>query len=78
DMTDGMRWAAGLPVPNTPAIPYPAQVLNLSLGGHGACGYAYQQAVNDVRAKGATFVVAAGYVNLTVRDFSPGNFQGII
>ncbi|MGR5154445.1 S8 family serine peptidase [Photobacterium swingsii] len=78
DITDGMRWAAGLPVPNAPANPYPAQVLNLSLGGQGACGYAYQQAVNDVRAQGATIVVAAGNDNLNVRDFSPGNCQGII
>jgi len=78
DITDGMRWAAGLPVPGAPANPYPAQVLNLSLGGQGACGYAYQQAVNDVRAKGAAVVVAAGNNNQNVRDFSPGNCQGVI
>ncbi|WP_064602363.1 S8 family serine peptidase [Photobacterium sp. J15] len=78
DITDGMRWAAGLSVPGAPANPYPAQVLNLSLGGQGACGYTYQQTVNEVRAAGATVVVAAGNDNLNVRDFNPGNCQGVI
>ena len=78
DITDGMRWAAGLAVPGVPNNPYPAKVLNLSLGGQGACSYAYQTAVDAVRAKGATVVVAAGNDNLNVRDFAPGNCQGVI
>ncbi|PSW04018.1 S8 family serine peptidase [Photobacterium lipolyticum] len=78
DITDGMRWAAGLPVAGAPANPYPAKVLNLSLGGKGACGITYQQAINDVRTKGAAVVVAAGNDNQNVRGFTPGNCQGVI
>ena len=37
DIIAGMRWAAGLAVPGVPANPNPARVLNLSLGGDGAC-----------------------------------------
>ena len=33
DVIDGMRWAAGLPVPGVPANPTPARVINMSLGG---------------------------------------------
>ena len=35
DIIAGMRWAAGLSVPDVPANPYPARVINLSLGGDG-------------------------------------------
>ena len=35
DIIAGMRWAAGLSVPDAPANPYPARVINLSLGGDG-------------------------------------------
>ncbi|MGF1733353.1 S8 family serine peptidase [Photobacterium kasasachensis] len=78
DITDGMRWAAGLPVAGVPANPYPAKVLNLSLGGKGACGHTYQQAINDVRAEGASVVVAAGNSNQDVSGFTPGSCQGVI
>lgn len=78
DITDGMRWAAGLQVAGVPANPYPAKVLNLSLGGKGACGYTYQQAINDVRAKGAAVIVAAGNSNQDVSGFTPGSCQGVI
>lgn len=40
DIIDGMRWAAGLTVAGVPANPYPAKVLNMSLGGSGACDLA--------------------------------------
>ena len=32
DITDGMRWAAGLPVQGVPANQTPAKIINLSLG----------------------------------------------
>jgi serine protease len=38
DIFDAIAWAAGEPVPGVPANPYPAQVVNLSLGAFGeAC-----------------------------------------
>ena len=42
DLLDGVRWAAGLPVAGVPANPNPARVINLSYGGSGVCGGAYQ------------------------------------
>jgi serine protease len=62
DIIDGMLWAVGLAVPGVPLNPYPAQVLNLSLGGWspGGCTAGYEEALNRVRATGALVVAAAG------------------
>ncbi|WP_205192889.1 S8 family serine peptidase, partial [Burkholderia sp. LMG 13014] len=48
DIADGMRWAAGIPVSGVPNNPTPAKVINLSLGGVGACSTTFQQAIDDV------------------------------
>lgn len=50
DIADGMRWAAGLSVPGVPANPPAnvAHVLNMSLGGSGACSATVAAAVNAV------------------------------
>ncbi|HOM14169.1 MAG TPA: S8 family serine peptidase [Rubrivivax sp.] len=60
DIIDGMRWAAGLAVPGAPPNPNPARILNISFGGSAACGPAYQQAVDELRAHGVVVVAAAG------------------
>jgi serine protease len=60
DIIAGMRWAAGLSVPGAPANPHPARVINLSLGGDGACSAAYQDAVDEIMAAGTVIVAAAG------------------
>lgn len=60
DIQAAMRWAAGVPVDGVPANPHPAKVLNLSLGGGDTCSAGYQSAVNDVLARGAVIVAAAG------------------
>lgn len=78
DIADGMRWAAGLAVPGVAANPNPAQVLNLSLGGSGACGPTYQSAIDDIVAAGATVVVAAGNSNADAANFRPANCNGVI
>lgn len=59
DIIAGMLWAAGLSSVPT-ANPNPAKVINLSLGGSGSCGAAYQDAINQLVAAGVTIVVAAG------------------
>jgi len=77
DIIAGMRWAAGLAVPNVPRNPTPARVLNLSLGGDGACDAAYQSAVNEVLAAGAVVVTSAG--NSAGHALgSPANCAGVI
>ncbi len=78
DIVDGMRWAAGISVPGVPDNAHPARVLNMSLGGEGVCETVYQSAINDVRAKGAVVVVAAGNENQNVANSSPANCAGII
>jgi serine protease len=60
DIIAAMRWAAGLEVPGVPANPTPARVINLSLGGDGACSVAYQEAVDQITANGTLIVAAAG------------------
>ena len=52
DIVDGLRWAAGIPVAGVPANPTPARVANLSLGGSGTCSATFQNAINDVVARG--------------------------
>jgi serine protease len=60
DILAGMRWAAGIAVPGLPTNPNPAKVINMSLGGAGACTAAYQAAVNEITAAGVLIVAAAG------------------
>jgi serine protease len=62
DLLDGMRWAAGLPVSGAPANAHPARVINLSFGGDVSCALnpAYQRTIDEVTARGALVVVAAG------------------
>lgn len=77
DIVAGMRWAAGLPVAGLPANPYPAKVLNLSLGSSGSCSQSEADAVAAVNAAGAVVVAAAG--NSAGRAAgSPANCAGAI
>lgn len=79
DIIDALYWSVGLAVPNVPANPYPAQVINLSLGGGpGPCSVSLQQAIDAVRARGATLVVASGNEARDVAQSYPANCQGVI
>ena len=77
DVVDGMRWAAGLAVPNVPTNTRPAKIINISLGSSGTCvGSAYNQAVIDVLATGAIIVAAAGNEDAGV--ILPASCTGVI
>ncbi|RQR55945.1 peptidase S8 [Burkholderia sp. Bp9140] len=78
DIADAMRWAAGIPVAGVPTNPNPAKVINLSLGGVGACSATFQKAIDDVNAKGVTVVVAAGNDGLSTALDQPANCRGVI
>lgn len=78
DITDGIIWAAGGSVSGVPSNPYPAQVINLSLGGSGSCSQSYVSAINSARANGATIVIAAGNSNINASSAVPANCAGII
>lgn len=82
DIMAGMKWAAGLSVPGLPANPNVAKVLNLSLGGTGACGTTgtgalYRDTIGQVTAAGASIVVAAGNSEGEAVGV-PGNCPGVI
>jgi len=78
DIADGMIWAAGGSVPGVPDNKNPARVLNLSLGGTGACGSLYVRAINIARARGSVVVVAAGNENRDASSVAPANCPGTI
>ena len=78
DIADAMRWSAGLTVAGVPANANPARVLNLSLGGGGACSATYQNAINDSTAAGAVVVISAGNSNANASGFQPANCNGVI
>jgi len=65
DIIAGIEWAAGLPVTNpegppVPNNPFPADIVNLSLGGSGSCPSDYQDALAQVTAIGVLVIVSAG------------------
>lgn len=78
DIADGIIWAAGGTVTGAPANVNPADVINLSLGGGGACGVTQQNAINTARNLGATVVVAAGNENTNAANSNPANCSGVI
>src|SRR6516162_3064988 len=64
DIIAGMAWAAGMSVSGVPANPYPARIINMSLGEVGEnCQQnfpAYQQMIDELLAAGVLVVVSAG------------------
>ena len=78
DIADAIRWAAGLSVAGVPANPTPARVINLSLGGSGACGATFQNAINAALNSGTVLAIAAGNSNDDAANFSPASCAGVI
>ena len=78
DIADAITWAAGGSVPGVPANLNPAEVINLSLGGEGACGTTTQSAINGAVGLGATLVIAAGNSNANTAGFSPANCNQVV
>ncbi|MFS1525881.1 S8 family peptidase [Microbulbifer sp. 2304DJ12-6] len=78
DIADGIVWASGGTVSGVPANANPAQVINMSLGGVGACGSTYQSAINTAVANGTTVVVSAGNSNADASGFRPANCFNVI
>ncbi len=79
DIVSGMYWAAGLTTTATSTLStnsYPAQVLNLSLGGTGPCSQTEQEAVTTITQDGHLIVAAAGNDGGPV--LAPANCSGVI
>ncbi|TQV87735.1 S8 family serine peptidase [Aliikangiella coralliicola] len=78
DISDGIIWAAGGSVSGVPANQNPANVINLSLGGGGACGSTYQNAINYATGQNTTVVISAGNSNANAANFRPANCNGVV
>src|SRR3984957_14864511 len=86
DILAAIQWAAGLSVTNTdgsavPDNPYPADIINLSLGGgtdsrSGSNGAAYLSALTSVTGMGVLIVVSAGNTSGDVE--LPGNCSTVV
>lgn len=75
DILAAMRWAAGLSVPGVPDNPYPARIINLSLGGLGGCSPITQAVVDELTARGVLIVASAGNEGGPVS--APANCDGV-
>jgi len=78
DIADAIVWASGGSVSGVPNNANPASVINMSLGGEGACSSATQTAINTARSNGAVVVVASGNDGQNASNFNPGNCSGVV
>ncbi|MDX3527569.1 S8 family serine peptidase [Streptomyces sp. ID05-39B] len=78
DIIDAITWASGGTVSGVPANTNVAKVINMSLGGDGACTSATQSAINAAVSRGTTVAVAAGNESDNVANHSPGNCNNVI
>ncbi|WP_063749869.1 S8 family serine peptidase, partial [Streptomyces sp. C] len=78
DIVDAITWASGGTVAGVPANATPAKVINMSLGGSGACTTSYQNAINAAVGRGTTVVVAAGNSNADAAGFTPASCNNVI
>jgi serine protease len=76
DIITGMQWAAGMPITGVPNNPYPADIINLSLGGSGSCPTAYADVVTALNALGVLIVASAGNESGPVD--APANCTGVL
>ena len=78
DVMDGITWASGGTVPNTPANTNPARTINLSLGGQAACSPTFQAAIDAAVQRGSSVFVAAGNENQPAANLTPANCNNVI
>jgi serine protease len=77
DIITGIEWAVGMPINNVPDNPYPADIVNLSLGGTGGgCISDYQSLITQLTSMGVLVVASAGNESGPV-DI-PANCSGVL
>ena len=85
DIIAGIEWAAGISVTPTdsatsttttvPVNPYPADIINLSLGGSSTCPSDYQDALRTVPGMGVLVVVSAGNSDTAISSSSTSSVE---
>jgi serine protease len=76
DIINAMLWAGGIAVAGAPPNNQPAKIINMSLGGTGACPQQYIDAIDQLTAQGVLIVVSAGNEEGTPVD-APANCPGV-
>ncbi|MGH8050768.1 MAG: S8 family serine peptidase, partial [Arenimonas sp.] len=80
DIADAIIWSSGGTVSGVPTLSAAdaADVINMSLGGGGACPTTTQNAVNSAVGRGTTVVVAAGNSNANASGFTPASCANVV
>jgi serine protease len=78
DIANAITWAAGGAVAGVPNNANPVEVINMSLGGEGACGPSTQAAINFAVSAGVVVVVSAGNDNADTSLYEPANCANVI
>lgn len=79
DIADAVTWASGGTVSGVPGVGVNrANVINMSLGGPGACGSTMQIAINGAVGRGVPIVVAAGNDNAEAAGYTPAGCANVI
>ncbi len=77
DIIAAMEWAGGVPgINGVPDNPYPASIINLSLGGDTVCSSDYIRAISELNDMKVLIVVSAGNASGPVD--APGNCAGVL
>jgi serine protease len=76
DILAAMIWSAGVHVDGVPDNPYPARIVNLSLGSMDPCSFAYLDVIAQIGARGTLVVASAGNEGGPVG--SPANCPGAV
>jgi len=78
DIADAVAWASGTHINGIPDNTTPANVINLSLGGHGFCTKTSSNVFQQAMKNGTVIVVAAGNENIDAKVSNPANCPGVI
>ncbi len=77
DIIAGIQWAAGMTVTGVPDNPYPADIINLSLGGTGPCTSDYKAVLPTIIGTMGVLVVASAGNESGPVD-APGDCPGVL
>ena len=76
DILAAMRWAAGLHVDGVPDNPFPARIVNLSIGALGPCPQSYRSVLAELEERNVLVVASAGNEGGPVG--APANCPGVV